>query len=110
MRLEFVPDMDADSPIDDLFDEDPGDDTVVETSVELLALLKMGLLCKYVIHSGSHQACKSLHHSQTGLFGMETFRLEKREIFERFFGGGIGTVFWATEIYCIFRVVIFHFP
>ena len=37
---------------------------------------RIGLLCKWVIHSGSHQACKSLHHSQTGLFGSSRLFVE----------------------------------
>ena len=76
MRVVLGVVIEADIPTDDeeVVLTDPGDEVVADTLGELLALLlllMMGLLWRYVMHSGSHQACRSRHHSPTGLFVIE---------------------------------------
>ena len=82
MRVVLGVVIEADIPTDDeeVVLIDPGDEVVADTFGELLALLllMMGLLWRYVMHSGSHQACRSRHHSPTGLFVIEL--LEKKII------------------------------
>jgi len=61
--------------IDDVEATDPGDDVICEPppqvdeaeDMEGWGDERMGLLWRYVMHSGSHHACKSFHHSLTGL-------------------------------------------
>ena len=57
--------------------EDEDDDIIDEDDDET----GMGLLCRYVIHSGSVQMNRSFHHSYTG----SCWDLETEEILEIFF-------------------------
>ncbi len=42
---------------------------------------RIGLLCRYVMHSGSHQACRSRHHSLTGLV-LTKLKINQRDNFK----------------------------